>query len=33
MVKELKTLVGFGSFELVARPRGKNVLQSTWAFK
>ena len=33
MVKELKSLADLGSFEMVARPRGENVLQSTWAFK
>ena len=32
MVKELKHFAGLGSFEMVARPRGENVLQSTWAF-
>ena len=33
MVQELKSLAGLGSFEMVSRPRGANVLQSTWAFK
>lgn len=33
MVKEHKSLTGLGSFEMVARPRGGNILQSTWVFK
>ena len=33
MNKELKSLANLGSFEMVARPRGANILQSTWAFK
>ena len=33
MVQELKSLAGLGSFEMVPRPRGANVLQSTCAFK
>ena len=33
MIKELKSLRDLGSFKLVPRPRGSNVLQSTWAFK
>ena len=33
MVQELKSLAGLGSFGMVSRPRGANVLQSTWAFK
>ena len=33
MVKELKSLAGLGSFEMVPRPIGGNILQSTWAFK
>ena len=33
MVKELKSLANLGSFEMVNRPRGENMLQSTWAFK
>ena len=33
MTKELKGMVDLGSFEMVSRPRGANILQSTWAFK
>ena len=33
MVQELKSLAGLGSFEMVPRPRGANILQSTWVFK
>jgi hypothetical protein len=33
MVKELKSLRDLGSFKMVSRPRGANVLQSTWAFR
>ena len=33
MVKELKSLAELGSFELINRPRGDNVLQSIWAFR
>ena len=33
MVKELKRLKDLGSFKMVARPRGANILASTWAFR
>ena len=33
MINELKSLGDLGSFKLVHRPRGANILQSTWAFK
>ena len=33
MIKEMKTLGELNSFKLVPKPRGVNVLQSTWAFK
>ena len=33
MIKKLKSLRDLGSFKMVARPRGSNILQSTWAFK
>jgi hypothetical protein len=33
MTKELKSLRDLGSFKIVNRPRGANILQSTWAFK
>ena len=33
VVEELKSLRDLGSFKMVPRPRGSNVLQSTWAFK
>ena len=33
MVKELKSLRDLGSFKMVSRPRGGNILMSTWAFK
>ena len=33
MVKESKTLSDLGSFNMVSRPSGANVLQSTWVFK
>ena len=33
MDKELKTLADLGSFKMVQRPKGENILQSTWAFK
>ena len=33
MVKELKSLGDLGSFKLVHRLKGANILQSTWAFK
>ena len=33
MVMELKSLGELGSFKMIPRPRGANVLQSTWAFK
>ena len=33
MIKELKSLRDLGSFKMVPRMRGSNVLQSTWAFK
>ena len=33
MIKELKSLRDLGSFKMVSRPRGANILASTWAFK
>ena len=33
MVKELKSLGELGSLKMVKRPRGGDILQSTWAFK
>ena len=33
MVKELKSLRELDSFKMVPRPRGVNILQSTWNFK
>ena len=33
MVKELKSLRDLGSFKMVFRPRGANILASTWAFR
>ena len=33
MVQELKSLRDLGSFKMVSRPRGANILMSTWAFK
>ena len=33
MVQELKSLRDLRSFNMVARPRGANILASTWAFK
>ena len=33
MVKELKSLRDLGSFKMVSRPRGANILASTWAFR
>lgn len=34
MVQELKSLAhGLESFEMVNRPGGKNVLQSSWTFQ
>ena len=33
MVKELKSLRDLGSFKMVSRPSGANILESTWAFK
>ena len=33
MVKELESLRDLGSFKMVPRPKGANVLSSTWAFK
>ena len=32
MVKELKSLCYLGSFNVVARPRGANILIPTWGF-
>ena len=32
MIKELKILRDLGSFKMVPRPRGANILMSTWAF-
>ena len=32
MIKELKSLRDLGSFKMVSRPRGANILASTWAF-
>ena len=32
MITELKSLRDLGSFKMVSRPRGSNVLQSTWSF-
>ena len=33
MTQELKSLADLRSFEMVARPRGANIFQSTWDFK
>ena len=33
MVKELKSLRDLGYFKMIARPRGANILASTWAFR
>ena len=33
MVQELKSWRDLGSFKMVSRPRGANILMSTWAFK
>ena len=33
MVKELKRLRDLGSFKMVSRPKGANILASTWDFK
>ena len=33
MVKELKYLRDLGSFKIISRPRGVNILQSIWDFK
>ena len=33
MVKELTSLSDLGSLKMVQRPRGENLLQSTWVFK
>jgi hypothetical protein len=33
MTKELKSMADLGSFEMIPRPRGENILQSTWVFK
>ena len=33
MVKELKSLRDLGSFKMVSRPSGANILASTWAFR
>ena len=33
MVKKLQYLRDLGSFKMVTKPRGANILQSTWAFK
>ena len=33
IVKELKSLKDLGYFKMVKRPRGSNILASTWAFK
>ena len=33
IVKELKPLADLSSFKMVSRPRGGNVLQSTWVYK
>ena len=33
MVKELKSLGNLGSFKMIKRPSGANILDSTWAFR
>ena len=33
MVKEMKSLDDLGSFEMIARPMGASILNSTWTFK
>ena len=33
MIKEIKSLRDIGSFKMVSRPHGANILQSTWSFK
>lgn len=33
MITELKSLRDLGSFKMVSRPRGTNILQSTWAYR
>ena len=33
MIKELKSLRDLGSFNMVDRPQGVNILEYTWAFK
>ena len=33
MITELKSLRDLGLFKMVSRPRGPNILQSTWSFR
>ena len=33
MVKELKSLGDIGSFKMIERPGGANILDSTWEFR
>ena len=33
MTKELKSMADLRSFDMIPRPRGANILQSTWSFK
>ena len=33
MTKELKSMLDVGSFRMMFKPRGANILQSTWSYK